>query len=442
MDPPFIRRGSTTYTIVASNAGPDAVTGATVTDNFPAAISSVAWTAVYAGGATGPASGVGNINATVDMPVGGSATFTAVCTISAGATGALGNTATVAGGGTDPIPANNSATDVDAQSLSISCPSPVTVNSSADGAGNCSGTATWTHPTIAAGSLTRSIDGNTPVSVTPGGPASAVLEVGSHTVTYVFSDGNTPTPNTATCSFMVTVVDDESPTLVCKTTTVFLNAAGNYTLLAGDVFNAAASSDNCSGVLTVTNISPATVSCSQVNQTIPVMVTVQDAAGNPATCTAQITVQEGTTMPENWSSNNVGNANGSAGYNACTSNGQFTASATGFSTSSADVLHLTAQKLCGNVELIAHVAGVSGGGWAGITMRESLMPGSKKVALKTQLANNIRREIRTATNGAASTLNLLFRQHKWLRLVRNGGNSVGYASIDGVQLGFCLFRQR
>ncbi len=109
--------GSTTYTIVASNAGPSPIVGATVTDNFPAGISSVNWTAVYAGGASGPASGSGNIAATVNIPVGGTATFTAVCVIASATTGNLVNTATVAGpvGSTDPTPGNNSATDTDTQ---------------------------------------------------------------------------------------------------------------------------------------------------------------------------------------------------------------------------------------------------------------------------------------------------------------------------------------
>src|SRR5437868_4257971 len=52
--------GSTTYAIGVSNAGPDPVTGATVADVFPAGITAINWTAAYAGGATGPASGSGN----------------------------------------------------------------------------------------------------------------------------------------------------------------------------------------------------------------------------------------------------------------------------------------------------------------------------------------------------------------------------------------------
>src|SRR5690606_15939935 len=50
------------YTIVVSNAGPSDAPNATVTDIFPASITSVAWTCVGAGGATCAASGSGDIN--------------------------------------------------------------------------------------------------------------------------------------------------------------------------------------------------------------------------------------------------------------------------------------------------------------------------------------------------------------------------------------------
>jgi uncharacterized repeat protein (TIGR01451 family) len=106
--------GSTTYTITASNAGPSDAPGSTVADTFPASLT-CNWTCVGAGGGTCTASGSGNINDTVNLPSGGSVTYTASCTISAAATGSLSNTATVsaAGGVTDPTPGNNSATDVD-----------------------------------------------------------------------------------------------------------------------------------------------------------------------------------------------------------------------------------------------------------------------------------------------------------------------------------------
>src|SRR4051812_10917704 len=87
--------GSVTYTITASNAGPDPATGATVADTFPAVLTCT-WTCVGAGGGTCTASGTGNLNDSVNLPAGGSVTYTATCAISAAATGTLSNTATVA----------------------------------------------------------------------------------------------------------------------------------------------------------------------------------------------------------------------------------------------------------------------------------------------------------------------------------------------------------
>ncbi len=106
--------GSVTYTITVSNAGPSNVTGATVADTFPASLTA-SWTGVGAGGGSGPASGTGNINTPVNLPAGGSFTFTVSAGIASSATGTLSNTATISapGGVTDPNPSNNSATDND-----------------------------------------------------------------------------------------------------------------------------------------------------------------------------------------------------------------------------------------------------------------------------------------------------------------------------------------
>ena len=106
----LIPGGTTTYTIVASNSGPSAVTGATVADTLPGGISSATWTCAGSGGGTCSANGTGSINELVNLPVGGSVTFTLIANIAPGATGTLVNTATVAGA-QDPTPGNNSATD-------------------------------------------------------------------------------------------------------------------------------------------------------------------------------------------------------------------------------------------------------------------------------------------------------------------------------------------
>ena len=113
---------SVTYTITASNAGPTAAAASSVTDTFPAALAACTWTCAGAGGGTCSAAGAGNINDIVNLPSGGSVTYTATCGIPASTVAGtvIANTATVAGpvGIPDPVPGNNSATDTDTTTVS------------------------------------------------------------------------------------------------------------------------------------------------------------------------------------------------------------------------------------------------------------------------------------------------------------------------------------
>ncbi len=112
---PYVPGLPMTYTMVVSNSGPSDVVGARVQDVMPAALSAFTWTCSPSGGATcGTASGAGNIDVLVALPVGGTATFTATGLTPAGGGAAFTNTATVAApaGVTDPVPANNTATAV------------------------------------------------------------------------------------------------------------------------------------------------------------------------------------------------------------------------------------------------------------------------------------------------------------------------------------------
>jgi uncharacterized repeat protein (TIGR01451 family) len=101
------------YTIVVSNAGPSDVSNVPVTDLFPGSLEAVSWAVVYAGGASGPAMGMGDIDVLLDMPAGSSATFTVTTTIDEAATGTLLNTANVGVpmGVFDPDLSNNTASD-------------------------------------------------------------------------------------------------------------------------------------------------------------------------------------------------------------------------------------------------------------------------------------------------------------------------------------------
>src|SRR5207245_2865360 len=103
-----------TYTIfVANAAGSVPVNGAVVTDTFPTALTGVTWTAVFAGGATGTANGTGNILETINLPAGGTATYTVTATLAPSAGGVVANTVSVnAPAGTPDVnPSNNTATD-------------------------------------------------------------------------------------------------------------------------------------------------------------------------------------------------------------------------------------------------------------------------------------------------------------------------------------------
>jgi len=119
---------STTYTVVVTNTGPLAVTGATVFDNLTTNLTGVAtltgWTVVYAGGATGSYGAglqTGNINDTVNFLSGaGTATYSITVAFLGAASGSFTNTATITApsgmvllDGTGTVVSSLSAADTD-----------------------------------------------------------------------------------------------------------------------------------------------------------------------------------------------------------------------------------------------------------------------------------------------------------------------------------------
>jgi len=108
-----IAGSTTTYTITVTNAGPSNASVATVVDTLPASITGATWVSSVAGGASATASGSGDLNDSVSVPVGASVTYTITAPISASARGTLVNTASVISSAADPTPSNNTATDTD-----------------------------------------------------------------------------------------------------------------------------------------------------------------------------------------------------------------------------------------------------------------------------------------------------------------------------------------
>jgi len=108
------------YIIVVTNSGPSTVTGAVVRDVFPVTFVGVTFTATQNGGVSGyTASGIGDINDTLTMPVGSFITYRALGTLSSSATGTIANTANVTSpdGVIDPNLDNNTGSDTDTITL-------------------------------------------------------------------------------------------------------------------------------------------------------------------------------------------------------------------------------------------------------------------------------------------------------------------------------------
>ena len=104
-----------TYTVTATNAGPNDALSSTVIDTLPEVLTCT-WTCTGNGGGTCNTSGFGSIDQTVDLPSDGSVTFILSCTVSLSATNLIVNAATVTApaGVIDQAPGNDSAVDIDA----------------------------------------------------------------------------------------------------------------------------------------------------------------------------------------------------------------------------------------------------------------------------------------------------------------------------------------
>jgi len=125
----------------------------------------------------------------------------------------------------------------------------------------------------------------------------------------------------------------------------------------------------------------------------------------------------------------IGNSNGSA---TSTGAGMFTLNSTGYSSTNSDVQESVFQNLNGNGSIIARVVDLTGGGWAGVQIRESCSPGAKKVLLKTQLQTILKAEVRQTSGGGTISTQIMRQGVKWLKLVRTANRFDEYTSVDGV----------
>src|SRR5690554_7428497 len=120
---------------------------------------------------------------------------------------------------------------------------------------------------------------------TSGLPSGSTFPIGTTTNTFEYDDGINPIQ---TCSFNVTINDNELPVALCKNITVQLDANGNTSISAADIDNG--STDNC-GIANMT-ISRSAFTCADIGAN-NVTLTITDINGKVSTCTSIVTVEDG-----------------------------------------------------------------------------------------------------------------------------------------------------
>ncbi|MBV6443508.1 MAG: hypothetical protein EPGJADBJ_05279 [Saprospiraceae bacterium] len=161
----------------------------------------------------------------------------------------------------------------------ITCPGDLTV--SPDGSPNCGAVVDYGLPLAF-----DNCDTSVIVVINTGDPAPGdTFPAGTTPVTYFATDGSS---NVSSCSFSITVVDNEGPVLICPDSIVV--TAAQDTCGAPVEWPAVTASDACDGPLTPT-------SSFQQGQFFPVGTTLvpytaTDASGNSGNCSFTITVTE------------------------------------------------------------------------------------------------------------------------------------------------------
>ncbi|MEH6538408.1 MAG: HYR domain-containing protein [Psychroserpens sp.] len=167
-------------------------------------------------------------------------------------------------------------TVVDTTPPGITCPVDITVNNDP---GICNAVVTYANPV---GSDTC---GTTTIAQIGGLASGSTFPVGTITNTFEVTDA---CGDTATCSFTVTVDDNESPVANCVAPfSIELDANGEASITATDIDGG--STDNC-GIDSL-SVDPSTFTCTN-SGTNTVTLTVTDDYGFVSTCTTIVTIEK------------------------------------------------------------------------------------------------------------------------------------------------------
>ncbi len=183
---------------------------------------------------------------------------------------------------------------VDTEPPSIVCPDDLTINTSDNGTGDCMSSTSWRHPDIDdnCGTSRYCMTITTPDSmvienctIIPGVLFTDEFETGDTHIEYAVED---EAGNRSTCTFTVTVLDDEDPAFTCPSDLFIQLGAGECFV---NVFNQINlfETDNC-GDMTMTSTPDMDGQFSEGENVVNIVVS--DAAGNERNCSFMITVAE------------------------------------------------------------------------------------------------------------------------------------------------------
>lgn len=158
---------------------------------------------------------------------------------------------------------------IDTEAPQITCPNPSPINNGT----NCNYTLTNY------GGSTLVLDNCSDYSLTQNPPAGTSLVAGDQTITMTVIDAG---GNTESCSFTLTIIETQDPTISCPTNITTCNPVVSY--------SAPVYADNCISTLSQTDLSGLTS-----GDTFPVGFTIQeytvtDASGNTETCAFSVQV--------------------------------------------------------------------------------------------------------------------------------------------------------
>ncbi|MCB0636544.1 MAG: T9SS type A sorting domain-containing protein, partial [Lewinella sp.] len=236
-----------------------------------------------------------------------------------------------------------------------------------------------------------------------------------------------------------TIVDETPPVIECADgLTLDFNGEDYFLMEDFQAELLPVAYDECGGDDITITYEPYYISCEELGEVIDVEITVCDGA-DPANCTSCTVPVTADGLPCGWMTwdDHIDCPGSSADYDV-PSETFFVTSAdcshTPYSPASEEYGYVKTV-ICGDGEIIAHVDDIDGLGkaWAGIVMRESNDPGSKKFQVMTGLDYLQHRiDWRTTTDGVNQTQNFSRYGQHWLRIVRTGPIFQAFTSYNGL----------